>query len=230
MDRKRFGANNWSTIWQAWRILGDFGSTNWQARIVVAEPQPPAPLEIETLKNMVLDERPAALGEIFGQDKEFMRYFLALIGATPGTHPATFLVLNAANLVATLAVMYFKTKFDRPRPSQIVPALLPPIPVPGHASYPSGHSTQAHLFALCATAVLQEASGQGIDLVLTRLANRIGRNREIAGLHYPSDTAAGAGLASDLFSILTDETIMPHADGKPSTFGAAMTAAKAEWA
>jgi membrane-associated phospholipid phosphatase len=178
---------------------------------------------------MVLDERPDALGEILGQDKEFMRYFVAVMGATVGTHPATALVLNAANLVATMAVMLFKSKFDRVRPSQLIPSLLPPVPVPGHASYPSGHSTQAHLFALCATKILQAPSGTGISLVLTRLADRIARNREIAGLHYPSDTAAGVDLASKLFAILTDESVMPHDPNKPSTFAAAMTAAQAEW-
>ena len=230
MARTYFGANNWSPTWRAWRILGDFGSTNWQTSIVVAPPaKPPAAVEIDALKTMVLDERPSALGEILGQDKEFMRYFLALMGATPNTNPATFLVLNAANMVATMAVMYFKTKFDRVRPSQLVPALLPPIPVPGHASYPSGHSTQAHLLAQCATAILQATPGQGMGLVLTRLADRIARNREIAGLHYPSDTAAGVSLASSLFSILTDENIMPHPVNQPSTFAEAMTAAQAEW-
>ena len=132
-------------------------------------------------------------------------------------------------MVATMAVMYFKTKYDRVRPSQLVPALLPPLPVPGHASYPSGHSTQAHLLALCATEILQATQGVGISLVLNRLADRIARNREIAGLHYPTDTAAGVDLASQLFAILNDETVMPHPTGQSSTFKTAMTAAQAEW-
>jgi membrane-associated phospholipid phosphatase len=226
MTRASFGPINWSPSWFAWRILADFGATGWQTGIVVAPPQAPTNAEIEALKTMVLDERPDALGEILGQDKEFLPYFLALMGATPSTHSATALVMNAAHLVATMAAMHFKTLYDRVRPSQLVPALLPPIPVPGHASYPSGHSTQAHLFARCATEILQATQGQGISLVLTRLADRIARNREIAGLHYPSDSAAGASLASSLFTILMDETIMPQ----PLTFKAAMTAAKAEWA
>ena len=225
----KFGAINWTASWYAWRILGDFSTTGWQTSIVVAPPSPVTNLEIETLKTMVLDERPDALGEILGQNQEFMRYFVAAMGATAGTHPATMIVLNAANLVATMTVMYFKTKFDRVRPSQLIPALLPPIPVPGHASYPSGHSTQAHLFALCATEILQATPGVGISLVLTKLADRIARNREIAGLHYPSDSAAGKNLASDLFTILNNESVMPHDPNQPSTFAAAMAAAQAEW-
>jgi membrane-associated phospholipid phosphatase len=228
MARSNFGRNNWTPDWYAWRILGDFGTTNWQTSIVIAPPLPPTDpttqTEIEALKTMVLDERPDALGEILGQNEEFMRYFVAAMGATAGTHPMTMLVLNAANLVATMAVMHFKTKFDRVRPSQLIPALLPPIPVPGHASYPSGHSTQAHLFALCATEILPVTPG--ISVVLTKLADRIARNREIAGLHYPSDSAAGSDLASKLFSILMNGSVMPS----PSTFAAAMVAAQAEWA
>jgi membrane-associated phospholipid phosphatase len=225
MARSNFGRNNWTPDWYAWRILGDFSTTNWQT-IAVAAPLPPTQAEIDALKTMVLDERPDALGEILGQNDEFMRYFVAAMGATADTHPMTMLVLNAANLVATMAVMYFKTKFDRVRPSQLIPALLPPIPVPGHASYPSGHSTQAHLFALCATEILQATPGVGISLVLTKLADRIARNREIAGLHYPSDSEAGKNLASDLFTILNNAGVMPP----PSTFAAAMAAAQAEWA
>jgi PAP2 superfamily len=113
-----------------------------------------SPYRHERLKTMALGERPDALGEIHGQCKEFTSYFGALMGATPITHPATFLLFAIANPIATMTVMFFKDRFDWPRPSHICPALYPPLQVPGHASYPSGHSTQAHLLALCATAVL----------------------------------------------------------------------------
>jgi hypothetical protein len=42
---------------------------------------------------------------------------------------------------------------------------------------------------------------------LTHLASRIARNREIAGLHYPTDSVGGRMLASQIFStILSNET------------------------
>src|SRR5262249_28306917 len=196
-----------------------FSATDWRARIVVAPPAgPPSDDDIKKLKTMVLDERPDALGENLGQNDEVMRYFGAAMGATGGTHPAPMLVPNAANLGSAMAVMHFKSKFNRVRPSQFIPALLPPIPVPGHASYPSGHSTQAHLFALCAAKILGAEEGSGMYLILTTLADRIARNREIAGLHYPSDSAAGKKLASDLFAILNNESVMPHDPNQPSTF------------
>jgi hypothetical protein len=75
-------------------------------------------------------------------------------------------------------------------------------------------------------------SGQqtGIGIVLDALAGRIARNREIAGLHYESDTLAGKYLAGEIYKILSDETKMPHPANKPSKFKAAMTSAAAEWA
>jgi hypothetical protein len=35
---------------------------------------------------------------------------------------------------------------------------------------------------------------------LRALANRIGRNREVAGVHYPSDTRAGQQIADEAFN------------------------------
>ena len=119
--------------------------------------------------------------------------------------------------------MYFKDKFERPRPSFVLPSLMPPIAIPGHASFPSGHSTQAHLVVACLKPALQAsisaAAFAAISSGLDVLADRIARNREIAGLHYPSDLAAGAALAREMFTLL-----QPLA-----TFQAALTAAKAEW-
>jgi hypothetical protein len=67
-------------------------------------------------------------------------------------------------------------------------------------------------------------------IVLNALAGRIARNREIAGLHYKSDSDAGAILAGEIFKILNDETKMPHEPNQPSRFKAAMDRARLEWA
>jgi hypothetical protein len=85
--------------------------------------------------------------------------------------------------------MYYKGTFNRPRPSQLCPALAPPIAVPGHASFPSGHATQSMLMALCLIDVLPvvptpNTAGNVWEEDLKVLAHRIARNREIAGLHY----------------------------------------------
>ncbi len=55
---------------------------------------------------------------------------------------------------------------------------------------------------------------------LEALATRIARNREIAGLHYPSDSAAGKKLAND---------ILPRLQ-KCDVFDYAIKGAQYEWA
>jgi hypothetical protein len=85
---------------------------------------------------------------------------------------------------------------------------MPPIAVPGHAAYPSGHATEAYLMAKCLEKVMPVAASTPVDpndpetTALQRMAQRIARNREVLGVHYPSDSAAGKKLAEDTFAIL----------------------------
>jgi hypothetical protein len=51
----------------------------------------------------------------------------------------------------------------------------------------------------------------------------VGRNREIAGLHYESDTAGGVALAQSVFDTLTD------AQNPVRKFADAITDAVGEW-
>jgi membrane-associated phospholipid phosphatase len=186
--------------------------------------------EITQLTLAARDERAPAMGEILSQDVEFTTDFMALLAITPGSHPNTYRMLHIASLIGSYAVLYYKGHYNRPRPSQLCPALLPPIPMPGHASWPSGHATQAWLKALCMEHVLQGVlpgtliTGDlgAVSSNLRTLALRIARNREIAGLHYPTDSAAGRKLA---------DTIVPFLISMASTtwFGKAVAAAKGEW-
>ena len=132
-------------------------------------------------------------------------------------------------MIGALAAMHFKQKYNRPRPSQYRPALLPPIPIPGHASYPSGHATQAHLMALLlgeALSALGSPHQAALQTTLGALARRIARNREIAGLHFPSDSAGGQQLAASIFAAMQKQA-QAQAGG---AFQEAFAAAKAEWA
>jgi membrane-associated phospholipid phosphatase len=227
-----FPDRNWSADWFAWRVLVDFVQTNWKGIALLDWTKmsgfTSVDDEISNLVTAAQDERADALAEILSQADEFISYFLNLMTARPTAYPATTRVLNAANLVALFVAMNWKSQFNRPRPSQLCPALLPPIVVPGHASYPSGHSTQAHLMALCMGQVFaqlpstQQPLMQPIQADLWVLADRIARNREIAGLHYPSDTAAGVVLANQILPLLSGMA-------SSSAYQAAVTNAVAEW-
>jgi membrane-associated phospholipid phosphatase len=155
--------------------------------------------------------------------------------SSPLSHPYTNDLMSIALRVGEFQAMHYKLHPgtdaggnpipNRPRPSQLSPALMPPIAVPGHASYPSGHSTQSHLLSgllaqvmpASVTTALPQLPGAPAAAplpnppppiagappyvpwtgsLLDRLAERVSRNREVLGLHYPSDSAAGRLLAA----------------------------------
>jgi hypothetical protein len=107
-----------------------------------------------------------------------------------------------------MVAMHFKRIFARARPSRLDPALLPPIEVPGHASYPSAHAGEAMLIALVLEQVLppeiiQDANGAGAAEAgpLRTMARRTGRNHEVLGVHYPSDTLCGFRMAARMLPL-----------------------------
>ena len=245
INMPRFPNRNWSAEWYSWLALTDFARTGWSAIDPTGQPTwpnwvplvPPADWtvlnqgqqvqdEIDDLVTAAANERADSLSEILSQSNEFISYFLNLMTARPGAYPHTTQVLGIASLVGTFVAMYFKGAYRRPRPSQLCPALLPPIEVPGHASFPSGHSTQAHLMALCMNDVLQGLPQQNtmVDDLWT-LADRIARNREIAGLHYASDSAAGVAFARTILPLLNT----PLPGGNPTRYQQAVANAKGEW-
>jgi hypothetical protein len=96
-------------------------------------------------------------------------------------------------------IFRLKKIFDRVRPSYFDPSLEPVIAVPSHPAYPSGHACQyymvAHALALLAPELTE---------MMMKKAERIARNREIAGVHYPSDSKAGKILAEQIFAVLKE--------------------------
>jgi len=82
--------------------------------------------------------------------------------------------------------------------------------------------------ALCITDMFtklpgtQPAAMQPLVADLWVLADRIARNREIAGLHYPSDTAGGIALAQGMLPYL-------QGMGAGSAYATAVAAAVLEW-
>ena len=86
------------------------------------------------------------------------------------------------------------------------------IQVPGHGSTPSGHSTEAFAAAMVlirlTTANKNPVYCAELSVVqLLRQAARIAINRQVAGLHFPVDTAAGAVLGMTLGSYLVQRLI-----------------------
>lgn len=134
----------------------------------------------------------------------------------PKNRPQTFALMH--DLMITLEAvntMRQKQIYNRVRPSYLDPTLIPVVEVPQHPAYPSGHATQAHLRAL----VLSQLDPVN-HAAYMQSAERISLNREIAGVHYPSDSQAGVLLAAQLFSVLMGN----------SDFSEQVKKAKGEWA
>jgi hypothetical protein len=210
----------WTAEWRAWHSLSQYTATGWANIYVQPWSAANASSEIDQLVTAASDERADALGEIVAQNEQFIAYFMALLTMTPTGYPNTFRLMNFASNVAMFTVLHFKggtsNYAPRPRPSHLCPALLPPVPIPGHPSYPSGHSTEAHLLAAVLNDILSNApQGAAMTNDLAALADRIARNREIAGLHYPSDSAAGKQLAADILPYMQQTaeytSVLPNA-------------------
>ena len=84
-----------------------------------------------------------------------------------------------------------KESFHRPRPYVSNPQIMPIIEKPGGDSYPSGHAAYGYVNGILLAMMVPEKAPE-----LFARAVRYGRNRNIAGVHYPSDVEAGRTVAS----------------------------------
>jgi acid phosphatase (class A) len=212
----------WSPALRAQLILAEFARTDWMA----VRPDPPDESEAafrDEIRDLLdlRDLRAGRMAEIVTQSASFVDCWTGLLFADGGRRPHTATLIHAGIVIGTLVGMHWKAQFKRARPAQVMPLLLPPIPTPPHPSYPSGHSLQSHLIKhlvleAMPTAALREAMGP----MLSAMARRLAENREVAGLHYRSDSEASRKLAEGLLPILR----------KMPGLTAVMNEAKAEWA
>ncbi len=146
---------------------------------------------------------------LIGQQAQSMRHAIAPVLQAAGVLQLLLETPKGQELVALVAdtvdpVIYLnKRYFMRARPGHLRHPELRPMfgdtgsgpdrLNPGHPSYPSGHATQAHVWA-----GLLSFCGKDPDGKAEQAANDVARNREIAGLHFESDSTAGRALAKEI--------------------------------
>lgn len=174
--------------------------------------------ELALLHSATNDRTPATLDEINAEQKLETTMIGNISVASymnSQRFPYTYELLKDSFHDITVLMLRQKNEFDRVRPSELDNTLTVAIPIPGHPAYPSGHSTQMHYLAY----VLSELAPGRREAFIAK-ARQIAKNREIAGLHYPSDSAAGVILAQQFFDIMMQN----------ERFQTLLAAAKEEWA
>jgi hypothetical protein len=134
--------------------------------------------------------------EILSQMVPQTPYWGSVIGLQAHRHKWTLELISLSLSLASHVEMRFKHAFACLRPVELSPQIQPMIPTPGHASWPSGHATEAYMVSSVLQALLPH--GGRCKEQLDRQAARIAVNRTVAGLHYPVDSAAGRLLGSGL--------------------------------
>jgi acid phosphatase (class A) len=90
-----------------------------------------------------------------------------------------------------------KKAFNRPRPFVANKQITTVVPQPANASYPSGHATFAYMTAILLAAMVPEKA----PAIFARAAT-FAHSRVVAGVHYPSDLAAGRIAAAVIDNVL----------------------------
>ncbi len=208
-----FKQAQWDPVLLADLLLAEFLRTDWIAALqgIPGDP-PPNDSEIGSLiASSAL--RADRSDEIMRQANDLRVYWINAVGSA-STKPVTWTLIEASLAIGRVVGMYFKNVYKRPRPVHVYPALMPLLLTPRHPSYPNNHALQSRLVARTLGAIA--------PLVLEpmlALADRIGGNREIAGLHFPSDSVAGAKLADALAPLVQ----------KNKLFADLIASASAEW-
>lgn len=122
-------------------------------------------------------------------------------GLIPENNYKTIEFLHLVDNDFTYFILALKKHFSRPRPTQLAEPVTGQklshiIPIPGHASYPSAHSGQTYIMAL----ILSELDPENAD-IYKQFSIDVAHRREIAGVHYTSDSKAGRQLARDVLTV-----------------------------
>lgn len=110
-------------------------------------------------------------------------------GCTAKNLPHAAALFRQAYADARPAIRQAKVAWNRPRPRDGNAVLHAVTARPSNSSYPSGHATEAELFAVLLTELVPERAADWAEQ-----SARVRWSRVVGGSHYPSDTVAGRTL------------------------------------
>jgi acid phosphatase (class A) len=118
-------------------------------------------------------------------------------GFDPAAHPRTQALVERLHAEASALVDQARSRFARGRPFVADRRVEPAVKADGTPSYPSSHGTRGILYAR----VLAELAPGQRDALL-EVGRRVGYDRVLGGVHYPSDVLAGQRLGEALADAL----------------------------
>jgi acid phosphatase (class A) len=111
--------------------------------------------------------------------------------------PITAQVMNDAYAQSKVFSKSAKAIWNRQRPPYDDARIKPCVSLDTDGSYPSGHATRSMVWAHLLIAMFPDRT----EAILAR-ANQIGDDRVLAGVHFPSDVAAGKILGTEIARLL----------------------------
>jgi acid phosphatase (class A) len=101
--------------------------------------------------------------------------------------------LNLLTAKVGAKILFFKSKYNRPRPYLTNHDIKPCINLENSKAYPSGHATLARAYARILSIMFPTK-----EISLITRANEIATNRVLGGVHHPSDIEAGKVLGDSI--------------------------------
>ena len=141
--------------------------------------------------------------EILAQIDAQYAFWSSIVYMHPDRTKRTFELINMLLQFCVYVEMRIKHALGCWRPVEYNAQVQPMITTPGHGSFPSGHSTQAHAVAHVLKILLNlyakdpttgKDKYETVRDQLDRQAARIAANRTVAGVHFPVDSMAGRML------------------------------------
>ena len=120
------------------------------------------------------DLRADRMAEILSQQGDLLSFFGAQQWLSATRRQWTLLFLGAVYAAVSAVEMGVKHLCSVPRAIDLSPLIQPVIQTPGHSSYPSGHSTEAHAFAValaCLRLAAAEADAAGASVAGSGIAS-----------------------------------------------------------
>lgn len=183
-----------------------FKSDTLDIRTIIGPP--PEPNSRETADDLNVLREKQALRTVQNEErvradaKEKIWRFADVVGPrfSPGKLPLTKDFFRRVVATSRAVVLPAKQHWNRTRPFVVDQTLKPAIKRPESGSWPSRHATTGILFGLVLADMIPEKRAE----IMAR-AHEFASNRVLAGVHYPSDVAAGEKAARAIYEALCQQ-------------------------